>query len=279
MSHDDTRPVALTAQWTAMARSVESQRPDAMFHDPWAELLAGKSGAGWLELQPPEHPGLRIALRTRFFDDFFEKHMSDGEPRQVVLLAAGYDTRAFRLAWPAGTTLFEIDQPAVLARKDDILRQAQAQPQCTRITIGMDLSFQWTAPLLAAGFQPDTPSIWLIEGLLMYLAPEDARQVVATVTQLASVGSWLGVDLLNPATLTSPLTRDRIERLANRGMPWQFGVDDPHAWLDSQGWDAQVMSMAEVGRQYGRWPYPPVSSNLPPDQMPSSFLVTAKRQE
>jgi methyltransferase (TIGR00027 family) len=278
MSDDDTRPVALTAQWTAKARAVESLRPDALFHDPWADLFAGESGERWLARQPPDHPGLRLALRTRFFDDFFGEHMRDGGPRQVVLLAAGYDTRAFRLAWPAGTTIFEIDQPAVLARKDAILRQAQAHPQCTRITIGMDLAFQWTAPLLAAGFRPDIPSIWLIEGLLMYLMPVDAGQVVAAVSQLAAEGSWLGLDLLNLATLTSPWTRDRVERLANRGMPWQFGIDDPQSWLASWGWSVQVTLMEEAGRRYQRWPYPPPPPTIPPDQLPRTFLVTARRQ-
>jgi O-methyltransferase involved in polyketide biosynthesis len=112
----------------------------------------------------------------------------------------------------------------------------------------------------------------------MYLTPEDATHVVATVSQLACDGSWLGADLFNQATLSSPWTRERVERLANRGMPWQFGVDDPRAWLAGWGWTAQVTLMEEAGRQYGRWPYPPPPPTIPPDQLPRTYLVTAQRQ-
>ena len=107
---DETRPVALTAQFTAKARAIESQRADALFHDPWAELFAGRAGDAWLARQQSEYPGLPLILRTRFFDDFFAERMGDASLRQVVLLAAGYDTRAYRLAWPEGTRLYEIDQ-------------------------------------------------------------------------------------------------------------------------------------------------------------------------
>jgi O-methyltransferase involved in polyketide biosynthesis len=131
--------------------------------------------------------------------------------------------------------------------------------------------------LLTAGFAPECPSIWLLEGLLMYLTPTDAWQVVASVTRLASEGSWIGMDLLNSATLTSPLTRERIERLARRGMPWQFGVDDPRAWLAALAWDAQVTTPEEVGRRLERWPFPPRPATAEAFDLPNAFFVTASR--
>jgi methyltransferase (TIGR00027 family) len=279
MFDESTRPVALTAQFTAKARAIESQRPDALFHDPWAERFAGTAGEAWPARQPGEHPGLLLAIRTRFFDDFFAEQLQDPSLRQVVLLAAGYDTRTYRLEWPAGTRLFEIDQPAVLARKEAVLQAEGATPHCERVAIATDLDNHWTEPLLAAGFAPDTPSVWLLEGLLMYLAAEEADRVVSTVAELSSAGSWMGMDLLNRATLSSPWTRERVERLAQRGMPWQFGVDDPATWLKLLGWEARVETVPEVGRRYGRWPFPPPPATMPDGELPRTFLVTARRAQ
>jgi methyltransferase (TIGR00027 family) len=277
VADEATRPVALTAQFTAKARAVESLRPDALFRDPWADRFAGRAGDAWLARQPPEQPGLSLVIRTRFFDDFLLR--CSGQvvaPRQLVLLAAGYDTRAYRLEWPVGTRLYELDQPAVLARKDAILREERAQPRCERITLGLDLAQGWTEPLLASGFVPSAASIWLLEGLLMYLAADEAQRVVAIVTSLASAGSWLGFDLFNTATLGSPWTRQRVARLAARGMPWRFGLDEPAAWLRSFGWKAQVTTTADAGRRYGRWPYPEPPAAVA-GTLPQAYLVTARR--
>ena len=108
--------LAATACWTAAVRARESRREDRLFHDPWAEALAGEQGASWI-VQRPEDSTITMALRTRYFDDFLEKISSLDEIRQVVLLAAGFDTRAFRLKWPAGVCIFEMDQPSVMDYK------------------------------------------------------------------------------------------------------------------------------------------------------------------
>ena len=276
---DDTRPVALTAQCTAKARAIESQRTDALFHDPWADLFAGRAGDAWLAQQQTDYPGLPLILRTRFFDDFCAVYMSDVSLRQIVLLAAGYDTRAYRLAWPDGTRLYEIDQPAVLARKEGLLQREGAAPRCERVAIGVDLASDWSAPLLAAGFTPGSPSVWLLEGLLMYLTQTEAEAVINSITRLTTQNSWIGLDLLKNATLTSPCTQERVARLAQRGMPWQFGIDDPRAWLAPLHWDAQVTMTEEVGRYLGRWPYPPRPATTEALDLPNAFFVTAKRME
>jgi methyltransferase (TIGR00027 family) len=276
---DETRPVALTAQFTAKARAIESHRADALFHDPWAESFAGRAGDAWLARQQSDYPGLPLILRTRFFDDFFADGMGDASLRQVVLLAAGYDTRAYRLAWPERTRLYEIDQPAVLARKDGLLQRAGATPRCERIAIGVDLASDWAAPLLRAGFTPERPSIWLLEGLLMYLTQREAETISNAIPRLTSQGSWMGMDLLNSATLTSPWTQERMARLAQRGMPWRFGIDDPRAWLASLQWDAHVTTPEEVGRRLGRWPSPPRPPMAEALDLPSAFFVIARRNE
>jgi methyltransferase (TIGR00027 family) len=276
---DETRPVALTAQFTAKARAIESQRPDALFHDPWAELFAGRAGDAWLARQKTAYPGLPLILRTRFFDDFFAERMGDASLRQVVLLAAGYDTRAYRLAWPEGTRLYEIDQPAVLAHKEGLLQREGATPRCERVAIGVDLASDWSASLLAAGFTPGSPSVWLLEGLLMYLTQTEAEAVINSIARLTTQNSWIGLDLLNLATLTSPWTQERVARLAQRGMPWQFAIDDPRAWLASLRWDAQVTMPEEVGMRLGRWPYPTRPATTEALNLPNAFFVTAKRME
>ncbi len=274
---DETRPVALTAQFTAKARAIESQRANALFHDPWAELFAGRAGDAWLARQQSEYPGLPLILRTRFFDDFFAERMGDASLRQVVLLAAGYDTRAYRLVWPEGTRLYEIDQPAVLARKEALLQQQGATPRCERVALGVDLASDWVAPLLAAGFTPERPSFWLLEGLLMYLTQIEAETVINSITRLALQSSWIGLDLLNTATLTSPWTQERIARLARRGMPWQLGIDDPRAWLAPLQWDAQATTPEEVGRRLERWPYPPRPPMAKTLGLPNAYFVVARR--
>jgi len=108
--------LAATACWTAAVRARESGRKDRSFHDPWAEALAGEQGASWIA-QRPEDSTITMALRTPYFDDFLEQISSLDEIRQVVLLAAGFDTRAFRLKWPAGVCIFEMDQPSVMDYK------------------------------------------------------------------------------------------------------------------------------------------------------------------
>ena len=127
------RGVALTSLWAAALRAVESERPDALFHDPFARALAGPEGFEVLEaawaVAPIEAP--TVPVRTRFFDQRIVRGS------QVVLLGAGMDSRAFRLDWPAGTRLFEIDLPEVLALKRQ--RLGAAVPRCTRVEVAIDL--------------------------------------------------------------------------------------------------------------------------------------------
>jgi methyltransferase (TIGR00027 family) len=275
-----TRPVAITAQFTAKAREIESQRSNALFHDPWAHLFSGLAGEKWLEWlahQQVESPGHAIILRTRYFDDFLQQYSNEQSIEQIVLLAAGYDTRAYRLEWPAKTILFEIDQPAVLSHKAEILNTVHATPRCDRRAIGVDLASNWSEPLLKAGFRQEIPSLWLLEGLLMYLPQQDATQLIMTITKLAHEGSGIGFDLLNQAMLTSAATQKRVQRLEQSGMPWQFGVDDPRAWLEPFGWISDIKTAEDAGQQYQRQLRPLSSHPLPTSAKPSTFFITARR--
>ena len=163
-----------TAYWTAAVRAGESARAGGLFNDPWAAALAGLLGMGWMK-ERTQDSVLAIVLRTRLFDDFLLKVTTETAIRQVVLMAAGLDTRAYRLAWPEGTRFFELDQPAILEHKHQILQGAGARPLCERRAIPTDLTGPWETAPLAAGFDPGEPSAWLLEGFLLPAVPGPGR--------------------------------------------------------------------------------------------------------
>ena len=174
MTVDTTNPIAPTSRWMAAARARENEREDRLFDDPLAAALAGPEGFVWLERMESaarsESPGLYPVIRTRFFDDFLLDSCRRLGIRQVVLAAAGLDTRAFRLSWPSETQVYELDLPEVLDAKEDVIKAAGAKASCERRTIRVDLSQEtWPEALLDAGYWPERSSVWLIEGLLFYL--------------------------------------------------------------------------------------------------------------
>ena len=180
--------VPKTALGVAAIRARESARSDRLFNDPFA--------AAFVTAMPdafPDHAtrsetdkliGTRIALqvvvRTTFYDSYLLAAASAGI-RQIVLLAAGLDTRAFRLPWPDGTTIFEVDLPETTAFKAEVLETAGAMPQCIRHVVVADLTADWAAALIDAGFDTAQPTAWLIEGLLVYLTHDDAARLLSTV--------------------------------------------------------------------------------------------------
>ena len=175
-----------------------------------------------------------LAIRTRYFDDFL---VAAAAPlRQLVLVAAGLDTRAFRLAWPAGMSLYELDRP-VLAAKQALLDSAQATARCRRVTVGVNLTAPWEDALLAAGFNRATPSLWMVEGLLPYLDESVGARVLATTAVLAAPGSRLGADSVGRGFLESPYTRSYLQALERENAPWRFGTDEPEAFLAAAGWE------------------------------------------
>jgi methyltransferase (TIGR00027 family) len=267
--------LGLTSRWTAGVRASESRREDRLFNDPWAELLAGELGAEWAEHQSGDN-GISIIVRTRFFDDFLQRVVQEHAIRQVVLLAAGMDTRAFRLAWPERTRFFELDQPQVLVYKEGILQSAGAQARCERHTLTVDLREPWAEALINSGFEPRQAAVWLLEGFLHYLPSEGVERVLNDVTQLAVAGSWLGFDTVNSAMLTSQWTRQWVAGLADLGTPWLSTMDEPEAVLAQHGWQATAIQPGEKEANYGRWPYPSLPRTMP--NMPWSWFVTAQKQ-
>ena len=261
--------VALTSLWVAAWRAVESERPDALFQDPFARTLAGPEGFAVLEAAraaaPIEAP--TIPVRTRFFDQRIARST------QVVLLAAGMDARAFRLSWPAGTRLFEVDQPQVLALKQE--RLGGAVPTCTRIVVPVNLADDWPAALVAQGFRPDAPTTWLAEGLLPYLDEALVRRLLARVDKLSAPGSTLLTDVIGKTLLEAPQLRPMLDFVRGLGAPWTFGTDEPESLLEPLGWKVTAHDLGAFAAEVGRWPWPVIPRSVP--GLPRSFLVEATR--
>ena len=280
-------PVGLTSRWMAAARARESERADRLFDDPLAAALAGPEGFAQLERTEPIAatgergllgPGLYVAVRTRFFDDFLLDACQNGGVRQVVLLAAGMDVRAFRLPWPSGTRLWELDRPEVLAAKDDVLGRTGAVPACERSAIGVDLEgSSWPEALLENGYEAGELSVWLAEGLFFYMSEPAVHALLGAVGALAVSGSRLGVDLVSEDLLASPGMWPLLGAFARLGLAGRFGANDPEALFAEHGWQAEATQPGEAGANYGRWPYPVVPRGLP--GVPRMFLTRARRTE
>jgi methyltransferase (TIGR00027 family) len=264
-----------TAFWTAAVRAQESARDDCLFNDPWAAALAGEEGKRWLEQRGGS--AVPIAIRTRYFDDFLQRVAQQRGIRQVALVGAGLDTRAFRLVWPPGTRVFELDQAPVLEHKARVLAEAGAQPACRRAAITGDLTGSWQDALIASGYNPGEPSAWLLEGLLFYLPTETIARLLVQVSGLAAPGSWLGCDVINSATLTSPWTKAWIDMQAGYGAPWIGTLDDPQGLLAPLGWSVSLSQPGAADAHYGRWTLPVIPVQMP--DMPHNWYVTAEKVE
>jgi len=215
-----------------------------------------------------------MAVRTRFFDDLVLQSTRDGI-RQVVILATGMDTRAFRLDLPAETDWYELDQSEVLELKEEILNSENAIPRCRRIVLPVDLKQGWRSEVARAGLGLTKPSMWIVEGLLYYLDQQEVAELLGQISSCAAAGSVLGADLVSASFFESPWTKKALEMMAARGLAWRFGTDDPELLFTEHGWHAQVTQPGEEGANYGRWSFPvPLRTQR---ELPHSFLVKATR--
>ncbi|MFI7008373.1 class I SAM-dependent methyltransferase [Streptomyces sp. NPDC050145] len=247
-----------TAIGVARVRALETGREDALFRDPLARAFATAGGL-WPSSSPlPDDEvarrrrqavSLSIVIRTKFLDDLLREASGAGV-RQVVLLGAGMDSRAFRMNWPEGTRLFEVDTAAPLEFKASVLRQERAVARCERITVAADLREDWPTALTAAGHDPSAPTVWIAEGLLIYL-PEDAVELLlARIGARSADGSRMGL------TLGSPGAIERFGAGAAPGSAASMWVsempDDPVSWLAGHGWEAACHTLRERAAAYGR---------------------------
>jgi methyltransferase (TIGR00027 family) len=258
--------VERTALLTAALRAAETAREDRLYTDPYAAQLVGAVGPGLLsEVRAATFPAASArsvpstpdynAIRTRFFDDFLQREASAADRPQIVLAPAGMDSRAYRLDWPAHTRYFEVDRPAVLAFKKERLHDAE--PRVDHRTVAVDLtSPDWEEALIAAGYAPDAPSVWLLEGLLYYIAQDDAHRILERVAAVMAPGSRIAADIVNDSALTLPGMRPLLDVFAGWGCPWVFGTDEPETLFDAHGYKVRAVQPGDPEADYGRWPDP-----------------------
>jgi methyltransferase (TIGR00027 family) len=263
---DQLAGVGKTALGVAAVRARETRRPDQLFDDPYAQAFLDAApgvlpdepvlGRDLAARGPMASLGAVFAahgvLRTRFFDDYLLAATAAG-CEQVVLLAAGLDTRAFRLAWPAGVRLFEVDLPDVLNFKQRVLADQAARPRCERVIVPADLRGNWSPTLVAAGFQETAPTAWLAEGLLIYLSADETAGMLTTVGELSAPGSRLAFEHGGMAT-DSLLARARtMPTMAEYTALWQGGLGtNAPSWLADHGWRVHTHDRAALAAAYGR---------------------------
>ncbi len=255
--------VGKTALGVAMVRAQESRRSDRLFDDPYAaaflaavpgvfdhEQRAATARVGGIAAWGAAFSSHAV-IRTRFFDDYLLNAAERGI-RQVVLLATGLDTRAYRLAWRAGTRLFELDLPGVLDFKQRVLAEQAAVARCERRAIATDLRGDWTTPLINAGLQPVEPIAWLAEGLLIYLSADEAAHLLATVGDLSAAGSRVAFEFEDLGTDTMREQARTTPAMAEYTALWKGGLPDAPDWLAEHRWRPEVHNRAEVTARYGR---------------------------
>ncbi|GAC1408568.1 MAG: class I SAM-dependent methyltransferase [Mycobacterium sp.] len=295
-SWDITESVGATALGVAAARAAETAGPDPLIRDEYAYLLTSSAGPAWAQMASGDDEWLSDdedarrmhelarnyqAVRTHYFDAYFRSAVRGGI-RQVVILAAGLDSRAYRLDWPAGTTVFEIDQPKVLGYKTSTLNMAGAVPKSRRIPVAVDLRDDWPAALLAVGFDPTKPTAWLAEGLLPYLPGDAQDRLFTLVTAHSAAGSQMAVEAFNLhpsqySTEKRATRRERTTQLRERlGLDLDVDTlmytDDERAdaadWLADHGWRVDAVPSAEEMTRLGR----PASDDLVEEAMESVFV-------
>ncbi|WP_063755433.1 SAM-dependent methyltransferase [Streptomyces sp. NRRL S-337] len=264
----ELRGVAATALGVARIRAAESTRRDRLFDDPYAAAFVAAAPpppAAATRADDTEVPATHreafyrglfrhIVLRTRFFDDYLTAAAGEHALRQVVVLAAGLDSRAYRLPWPDGVRLYEVDLPEVLAFKERVLAERGARPRCACTAVVADLRTDWTAPLRAAGFAPDEPTAWLVEGLLVYLSAAEAARLLTTLGEQSAPGSRLAFpgsgDFRNSPMMDGGRALPSMREVSAL---WKGGLDEPaDDWLGRHGWRPRTYARETVAASYGR---------------------------
>jgi methyltransferase (TIGR00027 family) len=301
-SWDLATSVGATATMVAAARAVASKGDNPLIDDPFAEPLVRAVGieflARWVngditaadvDLDGDAWGLQRMAdlmsARTRYFDTFFRDAMDAGIS-QAVILASGLDARGYRLSWPDGATVFEIDQPLVVEFKTATLEGLGARPTADLRAVPIDLRQDWPTALRAAGFDPGRPSAWIAEGLLAFLPPDAQDRLLDNITQLSAAGSRLAAEIfVNPPDENGDQVPDPLHDASERWRAHGFDVavsdlrydverNDVATYLDGHGWQTVSRTLNELLADNGL-PEVPVT----PPAFTENYYCTAVRRD
>lgn len=304
-SWDITQSVGATALGVASARAAETESENPLINDPFARVFVEAAGEGmWsiysnpkllakaVELEPDVRTRIQLmidfmATRTAFFDEFFLGAVDSGV-RQVVILASGLDARTWRLPWPDGTVVYELDQPKVLEFKADTLREHGAQPKAQLVNVPIDLRQDWPKALQEKGFDASRPAAWSAEGLVRYLPAQAQDLLFERIDALSAPGSWLASNVPGAGFTDPDIVRRQREDMARMRAAAAKLVDAEitdfddlwypeertpvDSWLRERGWDVTTATFSELMARYGR--------GIPADAghaMPPTLYVSARR--
>jgi methyltransferase (TIGR00027 family) len=282
--------VGATATMVAAARAVATKAANPIIHDQFAEPLVravgvdfltrwasgdldaadvDADGSTWKLQQMPD----AMAARTRFFDAFFADATRSGI-RQAVILASGLDARAYRLDWPTDTTVFEVDQPEVIAFKTQTLSDLGASPTTDRRTVAIDLRNDWPAALIEAGFDRTQPTAWIAEGLLGYLPPEAQDRLLDNVAALSAAGSRLATEAIpDMPDVDQDKARELMQQATDQWRAHGFDLNfeelgyqgdrnDVAEYMNGLGWRSTGQPMSQLLAEHGLPPVPQTSDSV-----------------
>ncbi|MBA0046313.1 class I SAM-dependent methyltransferase [Mycobacterium sp. NPDC050853] len=273
---DINTSVGSTALFVAASRALEATKPAPLAVDQYAEVFCRAAGGEWSDLVAggvPEHP-LRSeefgqyfvsfqGARTRYFDAYFGRAIAAGV-KQVVILASGLDSRAYRLDWAPETTIFELDQPLVHQFKREVLAEHGVDAKATRQEISVDLREDWGKALQDKGFDPSAPSAWIVEGLLIYLPADAQERLFESIDELAAPGSFVGIEQM---TTYADVVFDMLVAGANENgdqansdffsLIYNEQRSEARTWFHCHGWDSERTELLDFLQQSGRALPPP----------------------
>jgi methyltransferase (TIGR00027 family) len=264
-SWDLASSVGATATMVAAQRALAHR--EKLIDDPYAEPLVRAVGVDFFtrvldgtitfeDVDPRFTVRLAaegMAVRTRWFDQMFLDAAASGV-RQAVILAAGLDARAYRLPWPDGTVVYEVDQPEVMAFKTTTLAELGAQPTATHRTVAIDLREDWPSALRDNGFDPTQPTAWSAEGLLIYLPSDAQDKLFDDITALSAPGSQLATEFVPDVAafvdVRSKELSDRMRQLGSdiemRDLVYTGKRSHVMDYLRSIGWSVSASAMREA---------------------------------
>jgi methyltransferase (TIGR00027 family) len=301
---DITESVGATALGVAGGRAAETNSENPLISDPYAQLFVDAAGEGIWRMYLTDGLPAELAqfdprfaermsamrsytaCRTKFFDEFFLAAAAEGV-HQAVILAAGLDARAWRLAWPQGCVVYEIDQPKVLAFKIETLQSHGIAPIATHVGVAVDLRHDWPTALLQAGFDSAAPTAWSAEGLLPYLTADAQDLLFERIAGLSAPGSRVAVEAFTNDFFSAESFARREEQLQSyRAVAVKLGGKNPTDsgnllyeqertevpdWLDTHGWDVSAITAEDLIAANNRT----VPSDLD-DAIPQSVFVDGR---